>query len=125
MDFFSLIGSWVTFDAERASIELCVPMPGYQRFAGEVIDVKPMPNLEPGSIPTALITVKGRTGKKASFCFTSHHTKVFRSMPDAVRDTQTEAITYEDIKAPVGNGKGTGKRKPKPAASSRKPAIVR
>lgn len=63
-------GAIVTFVSARGSLELGVPVPVDSVFdpkavmaAGTVVNVKPMEPFGPGKIPTAAVTIKGRSGK--------------------------------------------------------------
>lgn len=123
MNYPPAIGSWVSFDADPASVELCVPSPRTKRFCGKVVAIGELPNLQPGNVPTCCVKLRGRTGKQVSICFSSHHAKVHESQEAAVADTLHPTI-YHDISVstpdrtrptPANRQSASGTRRPSPA----------
>jgi hypothetical protein len=74
----NLRGKWV--------VCYCEPEPEAegQKICGEIIDVKPLPNFEPGNIPDCMVTLRGRTGRTKSLSLVAHYAVIHESASDAI-----------------------------------------
>lgn len=88
---FPPVGAWVTFTCGRDSLALGVPTPVdsvfdpvAQTVAGKVVSVKPMAPFGPGKIPTAAVTIKGRSGKVVTIDGAAMRLKVWDSEEQAL-----------------------------------------
>lgn len=95
-DIFPPIGSICTFTCERGSLELGVPTPyapGSPKdrrttACGTVVEVKPMEPYGPGKIPTAAVTVEGRTKKRVTIDGAGCDLKVWASWSEALAEVK-------------------------------------
>jgi hypothetical protein len=84
MNVEDLMGRWLSFYVEPGSAGMLVPVPGRARVCGEVIAVKPMANCQPGNVPTAAVTVRGRSGKTMVIDFSASFARVHGDQAAAV-----------------------------------------
>lgn len=83
-----LMGRWISFLVEPGSAGMLVPNPGRARACGEVIGVKPMANCQPGNVPTAAVTVRGRSGRTMVVDFSACFARVHATQAEAVAATK-------------------------------------
>lgn len=120
MSFPPQPGSWVSFFADPASVALCLPVAGAKVFCGQVVETKEAPPLEPGGVPTCAVTVRGRTGKRVTVCFSSTYMRVHASKEEAIAETQRPLLVYDDKPATPHPARRTSA--PKPHFGRRTPA---
>lgn len=92
---FPPIGGIVTFTCERDSLSLGAPMPidsvmdpRALTVAGTVIDVKPAPSYGPGAIPSAYVTIEGRTKKRVTIDGAACSLRVWATWAEALAECQ-------------------------------------
>lgn len=93
---FPAVGSIVTFESDADSLALGVPKPvdfsaPLDRrlcVCGTVVAVKPMAPTGPGKVPTAAVTVRGRTGKEVVIDGAACLLKVWGTWGEAIAETK-------------------------------------
>lgn len=94
---FPPLGAIVSFECDRASLEIGMPSPYDwthpmdKRVAacGKVVAVAPMQPHGPGKIPTAAVTIEGRTGKRVTIDGAGCRLKVWPGWTEAVAHVQS------------------------------------
>lgn len=93
---FPKVGQLVSFEADRASLELGVPVPAAWDHpadrlccaVGTVVDVRPMEPHGPGAIPTACVTIEGRSGKRVAIDGAGCRLKVWGTWAEALAEAK-------------------------------------
>lgn len=75
-------GDWISFYADLGSVELCCPVNGKARVCGQVIGIKPLTRTD--KIPSAALTVRGRSGRTATIDMVEHYVTEHASQAEAV-----------------------------------------
>lgn len=65
-----------------------VPKPR-SAIVGVVVSVAPLPPSEPGSVPTAALTIRGRSGKELVVSITDHYCSPFPTWAEAIKASES------------------------------------
>jgi len=77
------------YELRNGVVNHCLPMQGARKLVGQVIAAKPWADADPGAIPNACLTVRGRSGKTKEVFLVEQYVKLFDTWAEALEDQLT------------------------------------
>lgn len=81
----TFVGQIACFYALQGAIVQGLPKGGAKKLVGQVIAAKPWADADPGAIPNALLTVRGRSGKTMKVCLVESYVALFDTWEEALK----------------------------------------
>lgn len=85
----SYVGKIACFYALHGAIVQGLPKGGAKKLVGQVTAAKPCADADPGAIPNALLTVRGRSGRTMEVYLIEQYAKLFDTWAEALEDQLT------------------------------------
>jgi hypothetical protein len=82
----SYVGKIACFYVQMGAIVQGLPKGGAKKLVGQVIAAKPWADADPGAIPNALLTVRGRSGKTKDVNLVEQYTTLFDTWAEALEE---------------------------------------
>ena len=82
----SYVGKLACFYEQQGAIVQGLPKGGAKKLVGQVVAAKPCANADPGDIPNALLTVRGRSGKTKDVHLVEQYTTLFDTWAEALEE---------------------------------------
>ena len=82
----AFVGKIACFYEQQGAIVQGLPKGGAKKLVGQVIAAKPCANADPGNIPNALLTVRGRSGKTKDVNLVEQYTILFDTWAEALEE---------------------------------------
>lgn len=80
------VGKLATFYVMRGAIVYGLPKGGAKKLVGQVVSAKPCADADPGAIPNALLTIRGRSGRTMEVYLVEQYAKLFDTWAEALDD---------------------------------------
>jgi hypothetical protein len=85
----SYVGKIATFYVQMGAVIQGLPKGGAKKLVGQVIAAKPWADADPGAIPNALLTVRGRSGRTMDVHLVEQYAKLFDTWAEALENQLT------------------------------------
>ena len=82
----SYVGKICTFYEQQGAIVYGLPKGGAKKLVGQVIAAVPYGDSQPGAIPNALLTVRGRSGKTKEVVLVDQYAQLFDTWAEALEE---------------------------------------
>lgn len=83
------VGKIACFYVQMGAIVQGLPKGGAKKLVGQVVSAKPWADADPGAIPNALLTVRGRSGRTMDVHLVEQYVKLFDTWEEALADQLT------------------------------------
>lgn len=82
----SYVGKIACFYAMQGAIVQGLPKGGAKKLVGQVVSAKPWADADPGAIPNALLTVRGRSGRTMDVHLVEQYVNLFDTWAEALEE---------------------------------------
>jgi hypothetical protein len=87
LDYPAMVGKVATFyELRNGMVHHGLPMQGAKMLVGQVVSAKPWADADPGAIPNALLTVRGRSGRTMDVHLVEQYVQLFDTWAEALEE---------------------------------------